>query len=183
MFGRNVPNFMDEKNRPQNVNDSANKYERFGQINYIAAEMSLQNWRLFSAIMLAAAIVTNVLLTICDVIVSSLSWVFSASVSGYHSLHFCHDKWAPPEWALIPLLSSINFTKAPKVPYIKTLLGDIEQATTVSTAAVPQPLNNNANTYELNGINFQTQRQRVGLPRVTVTIRTALKSSHTLFAR
>ena len=25
--------------RPQNVNDSANKYERFGQINYIAAEM------------------------------------------------------------------------------------------------------------------------------------------------
>ena len=52
------------------------------------------------------------------------------------------------------LLSSINFTKkAPKVPYIKTLLDDIEQATTVSTAAVPQPLalTNNANTYELYG--------------------------------
>ena len=83
--------------RPQNVNDSANKYERFGQINYIAADiMSLQNGHLSSAIMLAAAIVTNVLLTICDVILSicdvivlSLSWVFSASVSGYHSLHFC----------------------------------------------------------------------------------------------
>ena len=30
-------------------------------------------------------------------------------------------------------------------------------------------------------VNFQTQRQRVGLPRVTVTIRTALKSSHTIF--
>ena len=29
--------------RPQNVNDSAKKYERFGQINYIAAEMYLQN--------------------------------------------------------------------------------------------------------------------------------------------
>ena len=46
--------------RPQNVNDSANKYERFGQINYIAAETSLQNWCLSSAILLAVAIVTNV---------------------------------------------------------------------------------------------------------------------------
>ena len=72
------------------------------------------------------------------------------------------------------LLSSINFTKAPKVPYIKTLLDDIEQATTVSTAAVPQQLalTNNANTYELNGRRWnkdwftskddQTQHQRVG---------------------
>ena len=72
--------------RPQNVNDSANKYERFGQINYIAAEMSLQHICLSSyAILFAAAIVINVLLTICDVIlsicdviVSSLSWDFSA---------------------------------------------------------------------------------------------------------
>ena len=29
--------------------------------------------------------------SICDVIVSSLSWVFSASVSGYHSFHFLSD--------------------------------------------------------------------------------------------
>ena len=46
--------------RPQNVNDSANKYECFGQINYIAAETSLQNWCLSSAILIAAAIVTHV---------------------------------------------------------------------------------------------------------------------------
>ena len=71
--------------RPQNINDSANKYERFGQINYIAAEMSLQHWCMSYAILFAAAIVTNVLLTICDVIlsicdviVSSLSWGFAA---------------------------------------------------------------------------------------------------------
>ena len=50
-----------------------------------------------------------------------------------------------------------KFHKGAKVPYINTLVGDPEQATTVSTAAVPQPLNNNANTltYELNGLNHK----------------------------
>ena len=52
--------------RPQNVNDSANKYECFGQINYIAAEMSLTVMSL-----------------------SHLCLGVSLHVSGYHSLHFC----------------------------------------------------------------------------------------------
>ena len=34
-------------------------------------------------------IVTNVYIYICDVILSSLSWVFSVSSSNYHSLPFC----------------------------------------------------------------------------------------------
>ena len=67
-FGQDTfrPQFLAESSliswtfRPQNVNDSANKYERFGQINYIDAEMSLQKRCLSSATLLAAAIVTNV---------------------------------------------------------------------------------------------------------------------------
>ena len=75
----------------------------------------------------------------------------------------------PDTRAGVPPIIVNKFHKGAKSP---VLLGDIEQATTVSTAAVPQLSNNNANTYELKGRRWnkdwykllktdQTQRQRV----------------------
>ena len=76
---------------------------------------------------------------------------------------------APQGYHLLSTNIVNKFHKGAKSP---ELLGDIEQATTVSTAAVPQLSNNNANTYELKGQRWnkdwykllktdQTQRQRV----------------------
>ena len=56
---------------------NATVYLLFGAYprQYVAAQMSLRNWCLSSRI--------------CDVFLTSLSWLSSASFPGYHSLHYC----------------------------------------------------------------------------------------------